>query len=127
MRGCANRFQPSWKRPASQSLSAWSTQMAKLALDDGWSVNARGDVLCPDHKDKKTVTRGSSPSRAKFARNCAVMSFALYLLAPAMHLLNIGDPGYMGIIGMAGAAISTLCWYALRQSELRQQGQSNQA
>ena len=117
--GCLNHFQPDWQRADSDSDESWANQMANSARDAGWSVSRTGEVLCPEHRGGLPWTHGGTRLRTRIARNCAGVSFALYLVALGMDLFKIGDSGPIHLMALGGLIVSTLFWYSCRQAELR--------
>ena len=119
MPGCLNHYQSDWQRAASDSDEAWAGQMANSARDAGWSVSKAGEVLCPLHRGGQPWTHGGMRLRTRIARNCAGVSFALYLVALGMDLFKIGNSGPVHVTALGGLVVSTLFWYSFRQAEMR--------
>jgi hypothetical protein len=49
--GCLMFFPETIKEPASDPVDMWAKTMAQFARASGWSSNASGKVLCPEHAD----------------------------------------------------------------------------
>jgi hypothetical protein len=46
---CQNLLPKSIEQPATDPVEAWAEIMTKLAHEAGWTSNADGQVLCPQH------------------------------------------------------------------------------
>jgi hypothetical protein len=49
--GCLMFFPETIKEPADDPVDVWAIRMAQLARESGWSSEASGKVLCPEHTD----------------------------------------------------------------------------
>jgi hypothetical protein len=47
--GCSIFLPETIQKPASDPVDVWATTMAQFARASGWSSNASGKVLCPEH------------------------------------------------------------------------------
>jgi hypothetical protein len=47
--GCQNIFSKTLEEPATDPVEVWAAKMTKLAHESGWSYDADGKVLCPQH------------------------------------------------------------------------------
>jgi hypothetical protein len=47
---CLNLFEPSLDEPAKDPVDDWAQTMALRAMQDGWSADSEGRVLCPAHQ-----------------------------------------------------------------------------
>jgi hypothetical protein len=49
VKGCLELFEPSLDEPATDPVDDWAENMARRAIQAGWSADADGLVLCPSH------------------------------------------------------------------------------
>jgi hypothetical protein len=47
---CLKLFEPSLNEPATDPVDKWAEDIARRAFNAGWSVDASGRVLCPEHR-----------------------------------------------------------------------------
>jgi hypothetical protein len=58
--GCLIFFPETIKEPASDPVDIWAIRMAQYARESGWSSEASGKVLCPEHTDLSKQKRKHS-------------------------------------------------------------------